>query len=41
MVIVSTNAKGAMKVNRNPTLKALINWDRAISKKKRLKKNLN
>lgn len=41
IVINSTNASGATKVNKNPTLNALMNWERAISRKNILKKNLN
>jgi hypothetical protein len=40
-VIVSTKAKGAIKVKRNPTLRAFTNYETAMSKKNKLKKNLN
>jgi len=41
IVIINTNERGAINVNKNPTHKAFKNYERAINKKKRLKKNLN
>lgn len=41
IVILKTTTKGATYVNMKPTLRGGTNWDRAIRRKKRLKKNLN
>ena len=41
MVTNSTKANGATYVNRNPTLRNGMNCERAMQRKKKLKKNLN
>ena len=41
IVTSSTNAKGAMYVNKNPTFRKGTNYERAMQRKKKLKKNLN
>lgn len=41
IVIISTKANGATYVNKKPTLRMGKNWVMAITRKKRLKKNLN